>query len=234
LLSALAPADFELLRKHLRLVVLAPQSLVFDAGERVGTVHFPHNAAISLAIVLSGGQAIETAMTGRDGVLGAFAAIDGQPATCRAVVQIGGNASAIEAELLRQAAQERESIRTLLVRHETALSAHTQQLAACNASHALETRFARWLLRARDACGAMTLPTTQEIIAEMMGVRRTSISLIAHAMQQQGLIRTRRGQIEILNITALQDCACECYGRTAVQYERLGMVRLDLSDVQIA
>jgi CRP-like cAMP-binding protein len=221
LLSTLPPADFELLRRHLRGAVLSSQSILCEAGDSMTQAYFPQRGAISLVVPLSGDQMIETAMVGRDGMLGGFAALDGGPASCRAVAQIEGAASVIDLDVLRQIAKTNETIQSMLFRHERALLAQTQQVAACSASHTLEARLCRWFLRASDACGKTTLSTTQESIAEILGVRRTSICLVAHTMQQAGLIRTRRGQIEILDVEGLRENACGCYATTAMHYERL-------------
>ena len=136
-------------------------------------------------------------------------------------LSLEGAASVIDSEVLRQIAKTNETIQSMLFRHERVLFAQTQQVAACSASHTLEARLCRWFLRASDACGKTTLSTTQESIAEILGVRRTSICLVAHTMQQAGLIRTRRGQIEILDVEGLRENACGCYATTAMHYERL-------------
>jgi CRP-like cAMP-binding protein len=221
LLSTFPPEDIELLRRHLRGVVLPAQSLLFQTGDAVTRAYFPYKGAVSLVVGLANGQIIETAMVGRNGMLGGFAALDPQPAACTAMVQIEGAAASIDIEVLRQLVRERESIRTLLLRHEQALLAQTQQNAACNAVHSLEARFCRWLLSARDACGGAPLAATQESIAELLGVRRTSICLVANTMQQAGFIRTRRGHIDVLDEKALRECACECYEQTAMHTARL-------------
>jgi CRP-like cAMP-binding protein len=221
LLSALPAEDFELLRRNLRGTVLSSQSVLFDAGDTVTWAYFPQRGAISLVVVLSRGQVIETALVGRDGMLGGFAALDGQPSSCRAVVQIEGIASVIDLELLREIAKARDTVRAMLFRHERVLFTQTQQTAACNASHALEARLCRWLLRAWDASGSTTFSATQESIAEILGVRRGSISLVAHNIQRAGLIRIRRGHIELLDIAALGENACECYASTTAHYDRL-------------
>jgi CRP-like cAMP-binding protein len=221
LLAAIPIEDFELLRRHLRSSVLAAQSVLFAAGDAITRAYFPQKGAISLVVAVASGQMIETAMVGRNGIVGGFAALEPQPASYTAVVQIEGTAATIDIELLRQLAGARVSIRSLLLRHEGALLAQTQQIAACNALHSLEARFCRWLLAARDACGGGPLGATQESIAELLGVRRTSICLVAHTMQQAGLIRTRRGHIDILDEAALRQSACECYGHIAAHAARL-------------
>jgi CRP-like cAMP-binding protein len=226
LLCSLPAAEHELLRGYIRGVVLAPQTIICEAGDPVAKAYFPYTGAVSLVVVFRGGQMIETAMVGRDGMIGGFSALDGQPASNRAVVQIESAAWAIDAEQLRLLAKQHEPIRSMLLRHERALFLQTQQIAACNASHTLEARLCRWLLRARDACGKRTISITQEMIAELLGVKRTSLSLIAHALQQEGLIRNRRGQIEILNPDGLKEVACECYAQASAHYDRC-LVRYD-------
>jgi CRP-like cAMP-binding protein len=218
LLATLPAADFAILHGHFRGAVLSSQTVLYEPGDRVTHAYFPYTGAVSLVVRLNDTRMIETATVGKDGMLGGFPALDGQSALSRAVVQIEGGAWTIDMEQLRQIAKQREAIQSMLLRHERALFIQTQQVAACNASHTLEARLCRWLLRARDACGKRTISTTQEAIAELLGVKRTSVSLIAHGMQQAGLIRNRRGQIELLNVDALHDNACECYAVVATQY----------------
>ena len=234
LLATLPADDFELLRRHLRNSVMTSQSVLFSAGETITRAYFPQKGAVSLVVALAGGQTIETAMVGRNGIVGGFAAIDPRPAACTAVVQIEGTAAAIDIEVLRQLASARESIRSLVLRNECGLLAQAQQIAACNAVHSLEARFCRWLLAARDACGGGPLAATQESIAELLGVRRTSICLVAHTMQQSGLIRTRRGHIDILDESALKQSACECYGHTAAHQASLLGAAQQPAEAQVA
>jgi CRP-like cAMP-binding protein len=221
LLASLAPPDFELLHPHIKRRLLAPKAMLYDRGAPITEIYFPHGGAISLVIAICGGEMIEAGLAGRDGILGAFAALGGGPASHRAVVQIGCSASAIDIEPLRQAAKECEAIRSLLLRHEQTLLAEAQQLAACNAAHPLEARLCRWLLRARDACGKSTLAITQETIADLLGVTRTTISSAAHSLQSAGLLSTHHGYIDLLDVAAIQHAACECHGSVAKQYNAL-------------
>ncbi len=214
-LRALPAEDFELLKRHLRGSLLRKQAVLFDAGDIVERAWFPNGGAVSLAVVVAGGQTVETAVVGRTGVIGGSAALMRQPASCRANVEIEASAARNEIETLRQLAADRPAMHALLLRHEATVLAQTQQIAACNAVHSLEQRFGRWLLMVHDACGGAPLAVTQERIAELLGVRRTSICLVAHAMQIAGLIRTRRGQIEILDETALRATACDCHAQIA-------------------
>lgn len=164
---------------------------------------------------------IEAAMVGRDGVVGAAAALDGRKSLSRAIVQLPGKAFACPVEALAAVAFQSKSLISTLMRHEQALFAQAQQSTACMATHDVQARFARWLLRARDLAESNTLPFTQEFLAEMLGVRRTSISPVAHTFQQAGIIRYTRGRIEIVNVEALKDSACECYEAIRTNYQDL-------------
>jgi CRP-like cAMP-binding protein len=215
-------------------VLLTSQSIVYEPGDLLTKVYFPETGAISLVVVFSNGHTIETAMVGRDGMLGGHSALDAQRVSHRAVVQTEGRASVVDLEILRLIARQHDAIQSMLFRHERALFAQTQQVAACNASHSLESRLCRWLLRASDACGKRTLSTTQECIAEMLGVKRTSVSLIAHTMQEAGLIRNRRGHLDLINLDRLRECACECYAATARHYSHLTQANGVTFDIESA
>jgi CRP-like cAMP-binding protein len=122
---------------------------------------------------------------------------------------------------LRAAAQRSTSFRTLLARHEQAVFAHAQQSAACNAAHSVEARLARWLLRARDLCDGQSLALTQELLAQIIGVQRNAISVIAHALQSAGIIRYSRGHIEITDLEGMRAKCCECHHAVKTQRDRL-------------
>ena len=136
-------------------------------------------------------------------------------------MQVAGSAGTLEVNRLRRLADEIEPFRSLLIRHEQVLFAQSQQSAACNASHSIEARMCRWLLYMRDLAGSDDLSLTQEFLAQMLGVRRTSVSLVATTLQNAGLIRYSRGNIRILDLGRLQAAACECYETVRVQTERL-------------
>jgi CRP-like cAMP-binding protein len=118
-------------------------------------------------------------------------------------------------------AAQSATFRNLLARHEQAILAQAQQCAACNASHSVEARVSRWLLRARDLCDGAALPMTQELLARLIGVQRNAISIVAHALQRTGIISYSRGRIEITDSDALQATACECYATVKAKYEQL-------------
>lgn len=160
-------------------------------------------------------------MVGHDGVLGASAVLNGRLSFNRGIVQLGGTGQCCEVDALKGILHQCPVLRDLLARHEQVLFAQVQQSAACNITHNIESRLARWLLRARDLTGSETLHLTQEYVAEMLGVRRTSVSLIAHTLQQGGLIKYRRGNIQILDPEALGETACECYETVKLNYDAL-------------
>jgi CRP-like cAMP-binding protein len=195
--------------------------LLFEAGDPVNWVYFPHSGVISLVVGLADGQMIEAAMVGRDGVVGGSAALDGKVALNRGIVQIEGDASIFDVAILRKTAEQSTTFRTALIRHEQALFAQAQQSAACNASHTVEARLSRWLLRSQELAGEDTLDLTQEFVAQMLGVRRTSVSLVANTLQSAGLIQYSRGRIQITDMDGLRAASCECYDRVKAQYDRL-------------
>jgi CRP-like cAMP-binding protein len=170
----------------------------------------------------SGIRPIEPKLTvGRNSVVGGGAALDGRIAVNQAIVQAAGSSLTLDAELLGRFAGESETLRSALVRHELMSSAHTQQIAACNAVHNLEERLCRWLLQTRDLLMSDTLPLTQEFLAVMLGVQRSSVTMIARKLQESGLISYRRGHIQVLDAENLRDSCCECYGTINGHFERL-------------
>jgi CRP-like cAMP-binding protein len=221
LLRALSPAVLDLLKPGLQTHQFAAGDVLFAAGDRIKNLVFMHSGAVSLVTELSGGQTIETAMIGSESVVGGEAALDGGDAAYKAIVQVAGGGAALDVEIARRAVRDSEEFRNALVHHELLILAQAQQSAACNASHQLQERLARWLLRVRDVTGSDSFVLTQEFIAAMLGVGRTSVSIMAHTMQQAGLISYRRGHIKVERLDALQDVACECYGVIRKRYDRL-------------
>jgi CRP-like cAMP-binding protein len=220
-LSSLGEAELALLRPHLKTVDL-PQGLVlFEVGASIRQAYFPHSGVVSLVVDLASGDTIECAMVGRESIVGASCGLNGEVSICKAIVQIAGTASVLDSHRLRELSDSSWIARAALFRHEQLVLVQAQQSAACNATHTVEARLARWLLRCRDVQGSDDLLLTQEFIAEMMGVRRTSVSVVANTLQQAGFIRYRRGHIRILNLEGLQESACECYQTVKAQSGRL-------------
>lgn len=221
LLAALPAADFARLRPHLETIELVQEHVLVAAGDRLTRVFFPHNGAISLVVSLAGGGMVEVATIGRDSIFGGSAALDGCISLADAIVQLPGTASTLEVGILRTVAEQSIAFRTTLIRHDQALFAQAQQSAACNAMHSAESRLARWLLRVHDLAGEDTLHLTQDFLGQMIGVQRNSVSIVAHALQQAGIIKYSRGHVEITNLEALRSAACECYQAVNAQYKRL-------------
>lgn len=221
ILRAMSPADLQALKPHLQAIKLEHHRVLFDQGDPVPKVYFPLTCVVSLVVTLSTGQMVEAAMVGRDGVVGAGAALDGKISLNRAIVQLAGDALECKARALETAAFQSRALIATLVRHEQTMFAQAQQSAACMAAHDTQARLCRWLLRARDLAASDTLPFTQEFLAEMLGVNRTSVSPIAHTLQQAGMIKYTRGRIEILNVEGLRESACECYEAIRSNYDKL-------------
>ena len=221
LLASLSAADFDLVQPHLISVKLDHEAVLYETGESIKRVYFPHIGVISLVVDLASGETIETGMVGRDSLAGGSSALDGKVALNKAIVQIAGEASALDLSFLRSIADKSIAFRTTLMRHEQLILVQAQQSAACNASHTLEARLARWLLRCRDLMAGDNLDLTQEFLSQMLGVRRTSVTLVASTLQQAGLIRYRRGHIHIVDPERLRDAACECYETVKSHSDRL-------------
>lgn len=221
LLASLAPEDFELLRPHLRSVELVQGTVLVEGGAEIDQVYFPEDGIISLVVRLQAGATVEVAMIGSDGLFGAFSALDGRISLNTAIVQIDGSATVIDTAHLRAAAARSEHFRALLMRHEQVIFAQALQSAACNASHSVQARLSRWLLRAHDLTVRKKLKFTQEFMAQMLGTQRNTVSIVANTLQKAGLIRYRRGEIEITDLEGLRESSCECYGMVQHYYDKL-------------
>jgi len=194
---------------------------LFEAGDTIKQVYFPEGAIISLVVGLSTGEMVEAAMVGKDGVVGASCALDGKISLSRAIVQLAGDSLVCDVDALKGAALQSHSFLSRLIRHEQTVFSQAQQSTACMATHDVEARLCRWLLRARDLSGDDTLLFTQEFLAEMLGVRRTSVTTVAHTLQRAGLIKYARGRIQILDVEGVRESACECYETVNANYQPL-------------
>jgi CRP-like cAMP-binding protein len=211
LLATLPQADMERLGAALTTVSLDVGLVLNEPGDEPERVYFPHTGMISLLAVMADGKAVETATIGREGVAGAMAGLGVHVTLTRAVVQTPLIASRISAAPFRRAVQDSLALRDMIVAYNDVLLGQVQITAACNALHPIPKRLARWILQTRDRIDTDTVPLTQELLSEMLGVRRSSVSEIAKRLQTAGLIRYSRGAIEIVNRRALEAAACECY-----------------------
>src|SRR4051794_24562673 len=221
LLSQFSQDDLARLKPHLKTMPFEQHSVLFEAEQEIEHVYFPVSGVVSLVATLRSGQMVEAAMVGADGVVGASAALDGRISLSRGVVQLSGEIIVCSLEGLQSAALASPKLMALLIRHEQTVYAQAQQSAACFASHAVEARLSRWLLRARDLSGSDTLHFTQEFLGEMLGARRTSVTAVAHTLQSAGLIKYARGKIQILDPAGLQKSTCECYATVKRYYAKL-------------
>lgn len=221
ILNSLPHDIFAALQPHLKTVNLSFGEVVAETDQSISRVLFPHDCVVSIVVEMEVGDLIETAMVGRDGVVNASAALASQISLHKGIVQVAGHASAISPDAIRYVANDFETFRSLLIRHEQVLFAQAQQSAGCNASHKVESRMCRWLLRIRDLTQSNDMKLTQEFMAQMLGVRRTSITVVAGALQKAGLIQQRRGGLRIMDAVAMENAACECYTRVRSNYERL-------------
>jgi CRP-like cAMP-binding protein len=210
-LASLPEPDLELLRPHLRTTELVLGDTLVEAGGRLLLIYFPHSGIISKAVSLAGGELIEVAMIGRDGALGGSAALYGTLSPTAGIVRFPGKASTIDVAHFRAVAENSEALRNAMMQRQWKHIVDAEQAAACNASHSIEARLCRRLLTARDLSDSDELPMTQEILAQMLGVQRNSISLVANALQQRGLIRYSRGHLVITDVAGLIEHSCECY-----------------------
>jgi CRP-like cAMP-binding protein len=219
-LDALTDTVRQALTPHLARLELKQHKVLYDIGEAVTRVYFAIDAVVSLVVPLSTGEVVEIAMVGRDGIVGAAAAHEGLSLN-RAVAQIGGRSLACEIETFKCVLAKHPPLQRSVGAHEQVKFSQAQQSAACNATHDLESRLARWLLRAADLHGSNELPLTQEFLSQILGSRRTSVTMIARTLQFAGMIKYVRGHIKLLDIPALQETACECYQTVKLNYDAL-------------
>jgi CRP-like cAMP-binding protein len=220
-LSALPADDKALLAPQLAQVELEKGRMLYDPGDLLDQVYFPASCVVSLMTLMENGSAIESATIGREGALGLMAAVGPRQSLRRAIVQAPGAAFRISAQNLHEVWSRSPSLRDMVDRHNEALFGHAIQSVACNALHPVEARFCRWLLSYQDRIDTNTVSLTQEFLADMLGVQRTTVTAVARTLQDKGLIRYRRGVVDILDREGLKALACECYGTVRRGYERL-------------
>ena len=212
LLAALAPADYALLSPHLTRVRLQQHIVLQEPEQPIEHVYFPIEGMVSLVAALKTGETIEIAAIGREGAINTKIGLNPQLAFAKAVVQLPGVAMRTGIRKFQDAASQSLAIAHLASCANDVMTANVQQAAACNAMHPVELRLARWLLHARDRFHSDELPLTQEFLSQMLGVRRTTVSLTANILQKAGLIQYRRGKIVLTDRAGLEEVSCDCYG----------------------
>ncbi len=226
LLAALPAVEFEPLAKRLELVPMRLGTVLYEPGGQLQHAYFPTTAIVSLHYVMESGAAAETAGVGREGVVGISLFMGGDTTPSSAVVQTAGHAYRLERHFLLQEFNRAGLMQRLLLRYTQALMTQVAQTAACNRHHSVEQRLCRYLLLTLDRVSGLDLVMTQELIANMLGVRREGITEAAGNLQRAGAIRYRRGHIAVLDRSSLEARSCECYGVVKEEVDRL------LSDVR--
>lgn len=211
LLASLSRQDFQILLPHLSSVQLARGSVLAEPGVEVAHAYFPLSGAISLLVVMRDGKAIETGTVGREGVVGAVSGLEPCTSQVRAIAQMPMFARKIAATELRKAVSSSRAIADLCIRYNEVLLTQARIGSACNGLHTIEARVCRWLLQACDRAESETIQLTQSSLAEMLGVRRTTVTDIANKIQATGAISCSRGVIRIIDIQAVKALSCECY-----------------------
>jgi len=221
LLSALPPAEFNLVAPYLKLVLLRVGEILYEPGGRLQHAYFPTTAIVSLHYVTESGGSTETAGVGNEGMVGVSLFMGGDTTSSSAMVQTAGHAYRLEARLLRQAFDRTGPTQDLLLRYAQALMTQICQTAVCNRHHSVEQQLCRWLLCNLDRSPSNQFIMTQELIAGILGVRRNDITEAAEKLHHAGFIRYRRAHITVLERTGLERCACECYAVVKKELIRL-------------
>ena len=212
LLQSLPPGELSQLTPLLKQVGLDVGAVLHHPGDPIEQVYFPTSGLVSLLTIMQSGEAIETAIIGREGLVGSFVGSQGARSFGQAVVQIEGSALRIGAAPFAKLLEQNDGLRSLVNGYQSIVFLQAQQSAACHALHSVEARLCRWMLHASDTVESDEVRLTQEFLSHMLGCQRTSVTMAAHALQTSGLIRYTRGKIVIRDRAALEDCACECYG----------------------
>lgn len=221
LLAALSTSEFQRLLPHLELVKMPLGDVLYESGGRLQHVFFPTTSIVSLLYVLEDGASTEIAAVGNEGILGVSTFMGGETTTSRAVVQSAGYGYRIKTQHLKQEFDRAGVLFRLLLKYAQALLTQTAQMAVCNRHHSLEQQLCRRLLFSLDRLPTDSLFMTQELIANMLGVRREGVTAAAGNLQRAGLIRYSRGRIDVLDRKGLESVVCECYSVVKLEFNRL-------------
>src|SRR6266404_8290322 len=211
LLAALPPADLGLLAPYLQQISLKQDAVLVRSGDRNEQVYFPHSGTISFMLDMPNGQTVATSVIGHEGAVGMLSVLGPSRSPTTAVVRVAGIASQISASRFHAAFGQSSAIRHAVQTHTRAVLMQFQHVAACNALHPVEARLARWLLHIHDRIDGNTIPLTQEALSQLLGVRRTTVTLVVKKFRASGAVRSdRRGLVEI-DRPRLEKATCECY-----------------------
>ncbi|BBP03896.1 Crp/Fnr family transcriptional regulator [Sulfuriferula plumbiphila] len=226
ILRALSPPEFERIAPHLELVSMSCAEVLYEVNEKLQFAYFPTTATASLLCGLEDGASVEVAVVGNEGMLGVSVFMGGDAALTQATIHTAGYGYRIPAKSLREAlgrsgGRRAGTLQQLLLRYAQTLIMQMAQTTACNRRHSVEQQLCRWLLLNFDRMHSSSLAMTQELISNMLGVRRESITEAARKLQQAGIISYHRGHIEVTNRPELETHVCECYGILKKESERL-------------
>jgi CRP-like cAMP-binding protein len=221
LLAALPASDYQRLASHLELVPMRLGEVLYESGVQLRYVYFPTTSILSLLYVMEDGSSAEIAIVGNEGILGISLFMGGESTPSRAVVQSAGHAFRLKAALLKDEFGRFGPTMHLLLRYTQALITQMAQTAVCNRHHSVDQQLCRWLLLSLDRLQTNELSMTQELIANMLGVRREGVTEAAGKLQDVGLISYRRGRITVLDRPGLEARSCECYQVVKTEFDRL-------------
>ena len=221
LLAALPKADYERIAAELEPIVMLLGDVLYESGTQMRYVYFPTTAIASLLYVMEDGSSAEIAVVGNEGIVGISLFMGGESTPSRAVVQSAGNAYRMRAQVLKAEFTRAGTMQHLLLRYTQALITQMAQTAVCNRHHTLDQQLCRWLLLSFDRLLNNELVMTQELIANMLGVRREGVTEAAGNLQREGLISYHRGRIRLLNRAKLEERVCECYAVVKTESDRL-------------
>jgi CRP-like cAMP-binding protein len=221
LLAALPKSDYERLAPHLELIPMKLGDVLYESGFKLRYVYFPMTSIVSLLYVMENGASAEIAIVGNEGILGISLFMGGDTTPSRAVVQSAGHGVRLKAELLKDEFGRFGPAMHLLLRYTQALITQMAQTAVCNRHHTVDQQLCRWLLLSLDRLESNELTMTQELIANMLGVRREGVTEAARNLQDVSLIRYRRGKITVLDRQGLEARSCECYHVVKKEFDRL-------------
>jgi CRP-like cAMP-binding protein len=221
LLAALAPAERERILPHLSLVPMPLGKILYESGDVLRHVYFPTNSIVSLLYVLADGASAEISVVGNEGLIGIALFMGGETTPSRAIVQSAGYAYRLIGQLLKDEFHRSGQMQLLLLRYTQALITQMAQTAVCNRHHSVDQQLCRWLLLSLDRLSSNQLTMTQELIANMLGVRREGVTEAAGKLHKLGVIRYSRGQITVLDRPQLEQLCCECYAVVKKETDRL-------------
>ena len=221
LLDALQNAEFDRLSPNLELVEMPLGKVLYESGGMLEHVYFPTNSIISLLYEMENGSSAEIAVVGNEGILGISLFMGGETTSSRAIVQSSGHAYRLKVQLLKDEFNRGGPVQRLLLRYTQALITQMAQTAVCNRHHSVEQQLCRWLLLSLDRLATDQLTMTQELIANMLGVRREGVTDAAGKLQRDGLIIYNRGHITVLDRPKLEKRSCECYQVVKAEFDRL-------------